>query len=413
MRVTRVVKKIDIQAKRVAAYCRVSTMKENQEESFETQHRYYSDLIAHTAGWVPVKVYSDEGFSGTLAEKRPGFMAMMTDARLRLIDIILVKSISRFARNAKEAQRFVHELKDLGVEVRFEREGISSLDGSAEMAFSMLAVAAQEESRSISENMKWSLRKHAEQGIRRLGSNRILGYDEKGGVLVPNQDAWIVRVIFEDFAAGLYPMEIYRHLESLGAAGSKSKRIQGVGNLRNILCNEVYVGDRMIQKGPVRDLITKQPDFSKAYTSYYLTDDHEPIVDRQLFEQVKARFDWIDQERKTGIYRTSQSHYLYGLVFCSECGLPFRKGDGSEYKGIGYDYLVCSCRKRRDRKQRTCTNRSIRVDQLLKTLSKTLGLPWRSVEEFDSDALVNSVERVIIKPDGIDVVMKYRQVANS
>jgi hypothetical protein len=101
------------------------------------------------------------------------------------------------------------------------------------------------------------------------------------------------------------------------------------------------------------------------------------------------------------------------LVYCSKCGLPYRKGDGSEYKGTEYDYLVCSCRKRRDRKQRTCTNRSIRVDQLLKTLSETLGLPWRSVEEFDSDALVGAVERVVVKPDGVDVVMKYRQVANS
>lgn len=135
-------------------------------------------------------------------------------------------------------------------------------------------------------------------------------------------------------------------------------------------------------------------------------------MDRQLFEQVKARLGWVDQERKAGIYRNSQSHYLYGLVYCSECRLPFRKGDGSEYKGTEYDYLVCSCRKRRDRKQRTCTNRSIRVDQLLKTLSDTLGLPWRSVEEFDSDALVQAVERVVIKPAGIDVMMKYRQAAN-
>ncbi len=127
---------------------------------------------------------------------------------------------------------------------------------------------------------------------------------------------------------------------------------------------------------------------------------------------MKARLEWVDQERKVGIYRNSQSHYLYGLVYYSECGFPYRKGDVSEYKGTEYDYLVCSCRKRRDRKQRTCTNRSIRVDQLLKTLSDTLGLPWRSVEEFDSDTLVNSVERVVIKQDCIDLVMKYRQVVN-
>lgn len=191
-------------------------------------------VINHTSTWQPVKVYADEGFSGVLAEKRLGFMAMMVDARGNLIDIILVKSISRFARNAKEAQRYVHELKNLGVEVRFEREGISSMDGSAEMAFSMLAVAAQEESRSISENMKWSLRKHVEQGIRHLGSSRILGYNELNGVLVPNQDAWIVRVIFKDYAAGLYPIEIHRHLMDLGAANSTTKQIPGAGNMRKV-----------------------------------------------------------------------------------------------------------------------------------------------------------------------------------
>ncbi|RFU93868.1 hypothetical protein DYP60_12450 [Sphaerochaeta halotolerans] len=132
--------------------------------------------------------------------------------------------------------------------------------------------------------------------------------------------------------------------------------------MRKVLDNKVYMGDRIIQNGPDRELITKQPDYAKPYTSCYLTDDHETIVDRRLFEQVKARLAWVDQERKAGIYRNSQPHYLYGLVYCSECGLPFKKGDGPEYKGTEYDYLVCICRKRRDRKQRSCTNRSIRVD---------------------------------------------------
>ena len=141
-------------------------------------------------------------------------------------------------------------------------------------------------------------------------------------------------------------------------------------------------------------------------------DDHEPIVDRKLFERVKARLDWVDQQRKDGLYRTSQSHDLYGLVFCSECGLPFRKGDSTEYKGTTYRYWACSSKKRSDKKQCTCTNRSIRDERLLNTLSETLGLPWRSVDEFDSDVLAAAVEMIVVKPDGLDV-MKYRQAANS
>jgi hypothetical protein len=207
-------------------------------------------------------------------------------------------------------------------------------------------------------------------------------------------------------------MEIYRHLENIGATGSKSKKIPGVGNLRKILSNEVYVGDRIIQKTPVRDLITKKPDYSKPYTSYYLTDDHEPIVHRQLFEQVKARLKWVDQQRKAGIYRTSQSHYLYGLVFCSECGLPFRKGDSTEYKNTNYRYWVCSGKRRKDKKQYTCTNRSVRDEHLLKIVSDALGLSWSSVEDFDADNLDDSVERIVVKPEGINVVMKYREATN-
>ncbi len=219
-------------------------------------------------------------------------------------------------------------------------------------------------------------------------------------------------MIFEDYASGMYPMEIHRHLESLGAANSTTKRIPGAGNMRKILCNEVYVGDRVIQKGPVQDLITKQPDPSKPYTSYYLTDDHDPIVDRQLFEQVKARLDVMDQEREASIYRNSQSHYLYGLVFCSECGLPFRKGDGSEYKGTEYRYWVCSCRKRRDKKQRTCTNRSIREEELLRTVSDALGLHANTNEVLEAASVADRIQRIIVKPDGIEVVMKHRQVVN-
>ena len=131
-----------------------------------------------------------------------------------------------------------------------------------------------------------------------------------------------------------------------------------------------------------------------------------------MFDQVKARLDRIDQERKVGIYRNSQSHFLYGFVFCSECGLPFRKGDSNEHKGTMYQYWVCSGKMRKDKKNNACTSRLIKIEELLKTVSEALGLPWHSVKKFDSDVLADAVERIVIKPDGIDVVMKYREATN-
>ena len=195
MKVRRIAPKQQFRQKRVAAYARVSTLKEEQEESFETQVAYYTNLIEKNADWEFAGIFSDQGFSGVSAEKRPGFQKMIKSADNGNIDLILVKSISRFARNAIEAQEYLRMLKNLNVEVRFEREHISSFDQTAEMTFNMLAAMAQEESHAISRRMRWSLDKRAEKGKRKIV--RVFGYDVKNGELMPNRDAKIVREIFK------------------------------------------------------------------------------------------------------------------------------------------------------------------------------------------------------------------------
>ena len=185
--------------RKVAAYARVSTLTEEQEESYETQINYYTKLAEQTEGWEMVGLYADPGISGTSAKKRPEFMRMINDARNGKIDLILCKSVSRFSRNFKEAQELIHELKAGNVEVWFEKEGIHTFDPSTDLIFSMMAAISQEESRSISENVKWSYRKRGEQGIRHIGNFRMLGYDDVDGKLTPNKDAWIVRMIFDEY----------------------------------------------------------------------------------------------------------------------------------------------------------------------------------------------------------------------
>ena len=191
-----------IAQKKVAAYARVSTLSEEQEESYETQVKYYTSMIEATEGWGFVGIYADQGITGTSAAKRPQFLRMLEDAREGKMNLILCKSISRFSRNFAEAEKYVHELKSINVEIRFEKEGISSFDPGSDLIFSLMAAMAQEESRSISENVKWSYRRLAEKGIRHVGNHRMLGYKEVNGKLTPNDDAWIVRMIFEEYAAG-------------------------------------------------------------------------------------------------------------------------------------------------------------------------------------------------------------------
>lgn len=274
---------------RVAAYARVSTEAEEQHQSLRAQISYYEAFIKQNPRWEYVNVYSDFGRSGTSATKRPGFQSMIADAKAGKLDIIYVKSISRFARNVSDAQIYVQALKARSVEVRFEREGISSFDPASDMVFNVLAAVAQEESRSISENVKWSYRRHAEMGIRRLGNNRVLGYDEVKGVLTPNKDAWIIERMFSLYIGGMSPPEVASTLTAEGARTLRGSPEFSARAVRRMLRNEVYVGDRRIQKQPPIHYLTKRPDPTVAYDSYYLRDNHRGIVDRAVWDIAQAR----------------------------------------------------------------------------------------------------------------------------
>lgn len=277
------------QQRRIAAYARVSTLAERQEESFRAQVKYYKQLILNTDGWELVNVYADQGISGAGARKRPGFMQMIEDASMGKIDLILCKSISRFSRNFREIQDYVHKLKAINVEVWFEKEGLRSFDPNSDLLFGTLAAVAQEESRAVSENVKWSYRRMAELGIRRLGNNRMLGFDEVDGKLVPNEDAWMVELMFKRYADGMKPCALLRLLKEQGAKRMRSKKDFTWSSVLAILKNEAYVGDRLIQKAAPQDLMTHKPDPTVAYSSKYIYNDHSPIVSRAVYRKVKAR----------------------------------------------------------------------------------------------------------------------------
>lgn len=309
MKVRRIAPKQQFRQKRVAAYARVSTLKEEQEESFETQVAYYTNLIENNDDWEFAGIFSDQGFSGVSAEKRPGFQKMIKSADNGNIDLILVKSISRFARNAIEAQEYLRMLKNLNVEVRFEREHISSFDQTAEMTFNMLAAMAQEESHAISRRMRWSLDKRAEKGERKIV--RVFGYDVKNGELMPNRDAKVVKEIFKLYSEGYSSTEISEIL------AKKHGTEISYSTVTKMLKNEIYVGDRHIQKSAPQNYLTKKPDDTVSYDSYYVQDNHEGIVSRELWKKV--------QERINGPRRHRNSHFMYGTIYCEKCGFPMSR----------------------------------------------------------------------------------------
>lgn len=382
--------------KRVAAYCRVSTQRDEQDESFATQKKYYEGMISTHPDWELVKIYSDR-HSATAAKNRPGFQEMLADAEAKKLDIVICKSISRFARNIVDCQKYTQWFSTLGITVIFEEQNIRTDDPTSGFVLSMMSAIAQDESHSISENELKSYESRFARGEYNLGNNRILGYDSEDGVLVPNKDAWIVKEVFRRFLAGESYRQIAKGLKDMGAECLHSKRGFGVETLRYMISNETYVGDKCLQKKAPVDYLTKKPDPNRKAMSNYLYDDHEAIIDRETWDKAQAILKERKELAKTGVYKTNREHhFLYGKVFCGECGAPFlrRTFNGST------PYKAWNCRNRQKGKgEIKCGNRFIREKQLLNQIQEELG--W---SDMDKEQFQKEVSRVLVFANHIEVI---------
>lgn len=382
--------------KRVAAYCRVSTQRDEQDESFATQKKYYEGMISTHPDWELVKIYSDR-HSATAAKNRPGFQEMLADAEAKKLDIVICKSISRFARNIVDCQKYTQWFSTLGITVIFEEQNIRTDDPTSGFVLSMMSAIAQDESHSISENERKSYESRFARGEYNLGNNRILGYDSEDGVLVPNKDAWIVKEVFRRFLAGESYRQIAKGLKDMGAECLHSKRGFGVETLRYMISNETYVGDKCLQKKAPVDYLTKKPDPNRKAMSNYLYDDHEAIIDRETWDKAQAILKERKELAKAGVYKTNREHhFLYGKVFCGECGAPFlrRTFNGST------PYKAWNCRNRQKEKgEIKCGNRFIREKQLLNQIQEELG--W---SDMDKEQFQKEVSRVLVFANHIEVI---------
>ena len=313
---------------RVAAYTRVSSDSDDQLNSFAAQNRYYAELISGKAEWRMVDIYADEGITGTSAAKREDFQRMMADCRRGLIDQILVKSISRFARNTKDCLEAVRELKELGVNVRFEREGIDTANVSSELITAIYAAFAQKESESISGNMRWSCQRRMEAGTF-LPSSMAYGYKLVGRKIEIDADsALVVCRIFQWYLNGVNRTAIAKKLNEEGISSGQRKKWHDA-SVRYILTNEKYTGDSLWQKTYTSDTLPTTRHKNKGeHEQYYAVGTHPPIIPREIFDQAQN----LLQKRETD-YRKRNcpgSHPLTGKIVCGCCGSTFRR---KEYRG--------------------------------------------------------------------------------
>ncbi|MGG1619693.1 recombinase family protein [Paenibacillus sp. NRS-1781] len=320
-----------IQKKKVAAYCRVSTDSEEQKESYTNQVNHYTQYIQNNLEWEMADIYADEGISGTNTKNRTHFNRMIQDARNGKLDLILVKSISRFARNTLDLLKYVRELKSLGVAVFFERENINTLDTTGEVLLTILSSLAQDESRNISENSRWGILRGFQNGKVFCNTTRFLGYDkdEHGELVINEPEAEIVRRIYEEYLDGKSYQAIAR-----GLMRDHIKTVTGGdtwwdSSITLILTNEKYYGALLQQKTVTVDFLTHKRIRNKGQEQQYLIEDnHEPIVSKELFEAVQK-----EKERRAKLKgsvmgeskRYSSKYALSSKVYCGCCGAIFKR----------------------------------------------------------------------------------------
>ena len=345
---------------RVAAYCRVSTEQEEQQNSFAVQVAYYTDLINKKKEWTLAGVFADEGISGTQTKKRTEFNRMIRMCKKKKIDLVITKSISRFARNTVDCLEYVRQLKDLGIGVIFEKENINTLKMTSEFMIALYGSFAQAESESISKNVSWGKEKAFREGKVPFQYKHLLGY-RKGAdgkpEIVP-EEAETVRLIFSLYLDGYTLLNIAQILmnQKITTATGKSEWTKSA--IQSILKNEKYVGDALLQKTFTVDCITHKVVKNNGERPMYLiTDHHTPIIDRDTFNRVQQEIARRSSKRKISDQtKTEQGKYsgkyvLSELLICGQCGTPYRRRIWTK---SGNKQVVWRCISRLEHGRRYC-----------------------------------------------------------
>ena len=368
---------------RTAAYARVSSGKDTMLHSLSAQVSYYNNLIQSNPEWLFCGVYADEALTGT-KDNRENFQKLLSECRAGRIDLVITKSISRFARNTVTLLETIRELKEIGVDVFFEEQNIHSLSADGELLLTILASYAQEESYSASENQKWRIRKDFEQG--RVGSITMLGYKRnRDGVLeIVPEEAKIVRLIFNSYLSGMGKLAIANKLFEMNIP-TKGGGLWTAESIRRILTNEKYCGDLLLQKSFRNNHIEKKKTANRGdLPQYFAEDAHEPIIEKSVFLAVQKRL----QERKERFTPTKSTTVVYpftGKIKCQCCGKNYRRK--TTPTGI-----VWCCATYNTRGKKYCPkSKQIPENTLISVCCEVLGL-----QEFDADIFENQINKILV-----------------
>ena len=395
----RIVEKIEfpnaqkVRLLRTAAYARVSSGKDAMLHSLSAQVSYYNNLIQSNPKWLFCGVYADEALTGT-KNNRENFQKLLSECRKGNIDLVITKSISRFARNTVTLLETVRELKGLGVDVYFEEQNIHSLSADGELMLTILASYAQEESLSASENKKWQIQKDFENG--KVGSITMLGYKRnRDGVLeIVPEEAEIVRMIFSDYFAGMGKQAIANKLHELQIP-TKGGGLWTAGAIRRILKNEKYCGDLLLQKTYRENHITKKKiENSGQLPQYYVEDAHEPIIDKSTFLAVQELLK--EKQKFTSFNSTTGVYPLTGMIKCGCCGKNYRR----KTTATG---IVWICAKYNTKGKKYCpTAKQIPEDILYNKCCKVL-----ETDKFDTEIFQSKIKQILVpEPNVLTFIFK-------
>ncbi len=319
---------------RVAAYCRVSTNNEEQLSSYKSQIEYYTNKINENPNWTMAGIFADEGLSGTSTKKRKEFNRMIQKCKKGRIDLILTKSISRFSRNTLDCLTNIRMLKSLGIGVVLEKEGVNTMEEDDETILTILGSFAQAESESLSKNVKLGFRQSFKAGKVPFHYKGFLGYRRgaDGQPEIVPEEAEIVKRIFHRYLAGQSVPAIKKELESDGIPSPKGKEKWSVGVIQYMLRNERYIGDALLQKTYISDMLTKRIKKNNGeQPQYYVENNHVSIVDRDTFQRVQEEISRrnskhrVSSNAKTELSKYSSQYALTELLVCGCCGTPYRR----------------------------------------------------------------------------------------
>ena len=393
---------------RVAAYCRVSTDSDEQATSYEAQIEHYTEYIKKNPKWVLAGIYADDGISGTNTKYRAEFNRMIDDCMEGSIDMVITKSISRFARNTLDCLKYIRQLKDKNIPVYFEKEAINTMDAKGEVLLTIMASLAQQESQSMSQNIKLGLQYRYQQGKVQINHNHFLGYtkDADGNLVIDPEQAEVVKRIFREYLQGFSMDKIAAGLEADGILTGAGKTKWWTSTINKILRNEKYIGDALLQKTYTTDFLTKtRIKNNGTVPQYYVEGNHEAIIPREIFmlvqeELVRRR---VVHTSKNGTKRSYSSNHCFSqMIVCGDCGEIFRR---IHWNNRGCKSIVWRCESRLTNTGVACRARTVNEENLkaialkaindmilsksnyLAILQKNMALVIRQSDSADTEAI--------------------------